>query len=95
MIILKIQFDRNLKEEEKKNPRKFKCGFKRQQRNLKRIDLMKKKSGLAFSTDQSGISENQEVSEGNCSKVKRVYKRINSHFESCVGRDKMVFFYVR
>ena len=56
---------------------------------------MKKKNGLAFSTDQSGISENQEVSEGNCSKVKRVYKRINSHFESCVGRDKMLFFYVR
>ena len=55
---------------------------------------MKKKNGLAFSTDQSGISENQEVSEGNCSKVKRVYKRINSHFESCVASDKMVFFYV-
>ena len=59
MISLKIQFDRNLKEK-KKNPTKFKCGFERQQRNLKRTDLLKKKNVLAFSTDQSGISEKQE-----------------------------------
>lgn len=83
------------KKKKKKNPTKFKCGYERQQRNLKRTDLMKKKNGLAFSTNQSGISEKQEVSEGNCNKVKRVYKRINSHFESCVERDKVIFFYMR
>lgn len=55
----------------KKNPTKFICGSKRQQRNLKRTDLLKKKNVLAFSTDQSGINEKQEVSEGNCSKVKK------------------------
>lgn len=66
--------------------------FGRQQRDLVRTDLMKKKNVLAFSTDQSKISEKQEVSEGNCNKVKRVYKRIHSHFESCVGKDKMIFF---
>lgn len=87
---LKIQFDSNLKGE--KNPTKFKCGLERQQRDLKRTDLMKKENVLAFSTDQSRISGKTEVSKGNCNKVKRVYKRIHSHFESCVGKDKVIFF---
>lgn len=90
MIGLKIQFDRNLKE--KTNPTKFKCGLERLQRNLKRTDVMKKKNVLAFSTNQSRISEKQEVSEGDCNKVRRIYKRIHSHFASCVGKDKAMFF---
>lgn len=71
-IGLKFQFDRDLKE--KKNPPEFKYGLGRQQRDLKRIDLMKMKNVLASSTDQSGIIEKQEISEGNFNKVKRLCK---------------------
>lgn len=76
----------------KKKLTKLKCGLEKQQRDLKRTDLMKKKNVLAFSTIQSRITENQEVSEGNCNKVKRFYERIHSYFESCVGKDKVIFF---
>lgn len=93
LIGLNIQFDRKLKE--KKNPTKFEWGLERQQRDLKRTDLMKKKRNvLAFSSNQSRISEKQEISEGHCNKIKRVDKRIHSHFESCVGKDKVVMFFI-
>lgn len=92
MIGLKFQFDRDLKE---KNPPEFKYGLERQQGDLKRKVLMKMKNVLASSTDQSGIIEKQEISEGNCNKVKGCIKIIHDHFKSCVGKDKVIFFYLR
>lgn len=68
---LKIQFDSNLK---KKNPTKFKYGLERQKRDLKRTDLMKKKNVLAFSTDQSGISEKQKSPKETATKEKGFIK---------------------
>lgn len=85
LIGLNFQSDRKLKEKGKKNLAKFRRGSERQQRDLQRTDLMRKKNVIVFSTDQSRISEKQEVSEGNSNKAKRVYKGYRAIWRVVLG----------
>lgn len=90
-IGLNFQSDRKLKEEDKKIA-KFRCGSERQQRDLWRTDLMRKKNVLLFSTGQSRISEKQEVSEGNSNKAKSVYKGYRVIWRVGLGWIWVIFF---
>lgn len=54
---------------------------------------MRKKNVLVFSTDQSRISEKQEVSEGKSNKEKRVYKGYRAIWRVVLGRIWVIFFF--